>query len=119
MNLYFYPETETVSTERYDNGGEYESFTASEGMTNGFLLFMEYTHYDSFNTGTEINYAVIDLYNDIEDAQKNARLIMEEQDVTNNEGKRAYYPKGWGTSIKRAIVIKINQFESARKWVYE
>lgn len=117
MDLYFQYQDKIVTDESLDSYYE-ESFTASEGTIPGYLLYILYTTYDSYSHGTEKHCCVIDLYERFEDADKYAKLVADEKSVLNNEGNRAYYPCGWGTSFKEVNVLFVESLQTKREWSY-
>lgn len=104
----------------------YESFIPTiKGVETGFLVWLEYTTYDSFGSYDEVEICVVDLYEDYDSAAKMATLIREHLNTSRylrgnerskddiekeffyaapNSDRKPCLPLGWGNSIKNIYV---------------
>lgn len=129
--LYFDIRNTTVWTENPPNMGynEIESFTPTRPeLKHGFLLWYDYTNYDSYGESPGINYCIVDLYEKYESAAKMAGLIREYLDADyrylnpksrpKDEVKKDFFfaattdriphlPLEWGTSVRDTYVDEV------------
>lgn len=127
--LYFDIRNTTVWTDRPPNMGydEIESFTPTRPeLQHGFLLWYDYTNYDSYEESPGICYCVVDLYEKYESAAKMASLIREwlnsgyPRDKERNRNaiekdfffaatsdRKPYLPLGWGTAVRDIYVDEV------------
>lgn len=129
--LYFDIRNTTVWTDRPPNMGygEIESFTPTRPeLQHGFLLWYDYTNYDSYGESPGISYCVVDLYEKYENASKMAGLIREylnsnyryqgskqrsQDDIEKDfffaatSDRTPYLPLGWGTSVRDIYVDEV------------
>lgn len=129
---YFDIRNTVVWTECPPNMGfaETESFTPTRSdLVHGFLVWFDYTTYDSFQTDPGISYCVVDLYENYKSAEKMAKLIREWDEAairwsgskmrTQEEiekdfffaatsDRTPYLPLGWGTNLKDIYVDEVD-----------
>lgn len=127
--LYYQPGSDVVWTERPpDDKWTSESFEPTRrDLKEGFLLWMDYTTYDSFSSSNERDYCIVDLYEQYKSAEKMAKLIREYLDAEYryNKGREQseiekdfffaatsdrtpYLPLGWGNADHRIYVDEVS-----------
>ena len=98
---------------------DFESFTPSLDIKEGWLVVAHYTVYDSYNSYDDPYYQVIDLYDNRDNAIRAAKSITanmqklfydkENEVVYDASGEPVKYFEfgSWGTSFKRTFVKKV------------
>jgi hypothetical protein len=109
--LYFDIDSECVYRKPTDH---YESFLPTIDLTEGWLVFVEYTVYDSNGPSPGTYYEVIDLYPDAESARAQAIRIKERQwgdigpEPVKADGSKVYESwKNWGQSFSKCVMVKV------------
>jgi hypothetical protein len=110
-----YMDTTTFNVYRdYKNlKGNYESFTNSLDIHEGYVVAVEYSTYDSFGPGSGHSYEVLDLYRTREDAKDAMRAVLADTkkgipilDAIGNPIKHVFW-HGWGTSLEGVVMNKV------------
>ncbi|RWB08811.1 MAG: hypothetical protein EOQ39_18645 [Mesorhizobium sp.] len=115
--LYFDIETQSLYRKPTDG---YESFTPTLDLEAGYLVFVEYTTYDSNGSDHQIHHEIVDLYPDAEAARVQAKLIAQRgsgwqshrrehlTEPVKADGSKVYeHWHNWGQSFEQCVVLKV------------
>ena len=122
--LYFDTGTERVFRKAPEQN--YESFTPTKDLDEGYLVFVRYSTYDSGGENPGYEWSVIDLYPDLETADATARLVASRYNRAGEpkkaDGSKVYeHWYNWGQSFKDVSVIRVkveDEKEFAKRTYY-
>lgn len=116
--LYFNLDALGVTTDSSHIYSE-ESFFPTVNIGEGWVLVYQYNTYDSLGEDKEVSTCVVDMYPTKEDADAQARILMEyaktgsKYDLSNPikyaNGKKVQYLAflGWGSRFKKCFIKKV------------
>lgn len=125
--LYFYKNEVYKSKENLDY--TYESFVTTDDLEEGWLVWYEYVNYDSFSTGSETNFTIIDIYDSEEKASEVCKMLINMSEYKydgdnllprNSGSEKIHNGFGWGLKVNKIamkkIKIKDKMIQNYKSW---
>lgn len=97
----------------------FESFVPTVDLAEGWIVFVEYTTYDSGGSSNEIHYEIVDLYPDADAARAQAQRISDRRYTMHRDSKTKVEPvkadgskvyehwHNWGQSYEKCVMLKV------------